>query len=592
MEALDKAIATSSSDIIFCDCLGVIKSVEKWSSLSQKLKTKKENRTLLRSIEQTMRKRQELGIKPPEIIWTPSHMAQNKKLTEEMKKQVKNLRTRFKIKTIIRHNDQVDELAKAAAEKDTMERKIWDTAEKYIIMNEGQLEEGSINKIIIEKFVGKYKSKTQNNSGWGSMSNIDTRWSNDIFLGKTPEEMSSQQFIWKLRNNCLYIPARQFMRYRTQPLDCVSALSRSILNPTPECEDCTNSNPVCDMNHMWTCPSNRVRVTKYEREIRGKLKKIDPEEKIPLWAPQTMTSIHNKQFQRSDIIIPPPRKRKTVNTPNAPETPIEVSPPNKRKLISKNTENPNKKPRKSRTKSNHNPLIRLCTNPTKDTRNPKKIKRTTNKSTNLQQKRTKETTISQDLGNPAKKSRKNNNESGYLQQTPLRKTQTRMSHFITGNTKNPIIIDSTPSTNQETISRDHLLCNILKVTSIRNLKHRESMEKIWNETAIRQYRNHQRNKPEEIQIKGRATQGWIPTTTIKLIRSMAKKKRCSNESIEQITRDVIRMTIKTSQELYLKIIERNIRRRKIEGVNMKAITNTKNDYKAMRIINKKLPDNG
>jgi hypothetical protein len=459
-------------------------------------------------------------------------------------------------------------------------------------MNEGQLEEGSINKIITEKFTSEYQSKTQNNSGWGSMDKIDTMWSNDIFTGKIPEEMSLQQFVWKLRNNCLYIPARQFMRYRTQPLDCVSSLSRSILNPTPECEGCTTSNPICDMNHMWTCPSNRVRVTKYEREIRKRLERIDPEEKIPLWAPLTMTSIANKQFKRSDIVIPPARKRTTVHTPEALETSIQISSPNKRKSISKDTENSSKKPRKTRTKSNHNPLVRLRSNATMDARKSKK-KRTLDTSTKRKQrKRTRDTNPTLDLNTPTKKSKKNNNKSRNSQQTPVKKTQTRMSQFITGNTRSPIIIDSTPPTSQEVISREHLLCNILKVTSTRNLKHRENMEKIWNETAIRQYRNHQRNKPETLQIKGRATQGWMPITTIRLIRSMAKTKKCSNKSIEQITRDVIRMTIKTSQDLYLKIIERNIRRRKIEGVKMKAITNTKNDYKAVRTINKKLPDNG
>ena len=422
------------------------------------------------------------------------------------------------------------------------------------------------------------------------MDKIDTNWSNDIFLERTPEEMSTQQFIWKLRNNCLYIPARQFMRYRTQPLDCVSSISRSILYPTPECEDCTISKPICDMNHMWTCPSNRIRVTKFEDDIISRLREIDPNEKIPLWTPETMASLANNQFKRSDIVRPIIRQRRTINTPNAPTNPIETNTTGKRKATSRDP-HPSKRPKRTKTKSNYNPLTRMRPNTTEETRKTKKRK-TLNKDTNKQQTKRKRKSTTSDGPRRTVEALTTTTNKNNTTQINKQLTQSRMSQFVTGSTRTPIIIDPIPQVAQEIITREHLLCNVLKITSMRNLKHRENMEKIWDETAIRQYRNHQKCKSEALQIKGRATQGWIPRETIKTIRKMAKALKCTNETIEHITRDIIRMTVKTSQDLYLKIIERNIRRRKIEGVSIKSVTNTKNDYKAMRIINSKLPDNG
>merc|ERR1712127_717339 len=70
--------------------------------------------------------------------------------------------------------------------------------------------------------------------------------------------MKIQQYMWRMRNNCLLNHARQYMKYRDSPKDDSMAIMRALLNNTPECEEtgsCKAKGVVADLSHMWTCPS-------------------------------------------------------------------------------------------------------------------------------------------------------------------------------------------------------------------------------------------------------------------------------------------------------------------------------------------------
>merc|ERR1712127_941222 len=70
--------------------------------------------------------------------------------------------------------------------------------------------------------------------------------------------MKIQQYMWRMRNNCLLNHARQYMKYRDSPKDDSMAIMRALLNNTPECEEtdaCKEKGVVADLSHMWTCPS-------------------------------------------------------------------------------------------------------------------------------------------------------------------------------------------------------------------------------------------------------------------------------------------------------------------------------------------------
>ena len=259
LEGLERALATTNAKIIFCDCLGAINTIKAWTKKLTKTKCVNENRAILRSIENIIAKRKDMEIGIPEIIWTPSHMDdKGKKMTKTMKEQVEYLKSRFCLKTIIKKNDRVDTLAKKAAERDGGERHIWNTVDQYYMTNKEEVEEKDVNKIITNIFQRRYSEKTYNNSGWGGLAGVHKKMSNMIFTKNSVQYMKIQQYMWRMRNNCLPNHARQYMKYRDCPKDDSMAIMRALLNNTPECEEtdaCRAKGVVADLSHMWTCPS-------------------------------------------------------------------------------------------------------------------------------------------------------------------------------------------------------------------------------------------------------------------------------------------------------------------------------------------------
>ena len=64
------------------------------------------------------------------------------------------------------------------------------------------------------------------------------------------------------------------------------------------------------------------------------------------------------------------------------------------------------------------------------------------------------------------------------------------------------------------VSRDNFLTNIIKVTSVLNLKKRKLNEETWQIDPITQYRKRKKQREPEYQEKCRAIQGWMPKEVI------------------------------------------------------------------------------
>ena len=138
-----------------------------WEKKTTKGRSTNGNRAILRSISNIIKERKEKGIKIPEIIWTPSHMGEKGKvLTKTMKEQIENLKEIFNISAIKKGNSKADELAKEGADKDTGERRIWNTVDKYYLRDRDQVEEREVNEIITKIYRRRIRDKVGNNSGY------------------------------------------------------------------------------------------------------------------------------------------------------------------------------------------------------------------------------------------------------------------------------------------------------------------------------------------------------------------------------------------------------------------------------------------
>jgi hypothetical protein len=207
-----------------------------------------------------------------------------------MKEQIKYLEQRFCIRTITKRNDQVDKLAKEAAEMDGGQRYIWHTVDLYYMTDKEQVEEKEINKLITMKYKKQYSAKVYDNSGWGGLAQVDKKISNAIFTENSIDYMRLQQNLWRLRNNCLPNHARQYMKYRKCPKDDSITIMRALLNCTPECEEtekCRQNGTIADITHMWTCRSNTQERGKYEVRIEEIMEQIGgTKDDLGQWIPE------------------------------------------------------------------------------------------------------------------------------------------------------------------------------------------------------------------------------------------------------------------------------------------------------------------
>ena len=324
LEALEIALATAKADVIFSDCKGAIDVIKKWETMNNKEKRQNKNRGILRSIENIVKTRKEKGLKEVEIIWIPSHIGEkNKKITETMKTQIQVLKNRFKrdFKKILKGNKIVDKLAQKGAERDEFVRCVPELADDYIVMIKGEFSENNICKYINEHHASLNVSDTNNLSKWGSLENFDIGVSNEILTKDNVEAMKLQEFVWRLRLNSLFVPAKQFGRYREQQMDNKAAINRSILYPTMECERCKGSN-VCDIAHLWTCPAYDDIIKKMEEEIDQILRKAKHTEKIEKWYPNTKDGpyidFNKDKINRNDSSVRSIKNKRKQATENSP----------------------------------------------------------------------------------------------------------------------------------------------------------------------------------------------------------------------------------------------------------------------------------
>ena len=101
---------------------------------------------------------------------------------------------------------------------------------------------------------------------------------------------------------------------------------RAIMYPTPECELCEREQ-VCDIFHLWECPSMSTIIADCKWELKLLLKKLDPYTMFRDWLPKTeenkisfpLTTEGNEQKKGKKRKL---LKRSDPNVPLKPNTPI------------------------------------------------------------------------------------------------------------------------------------------------------------------------------------------------------------------------------------------------------------------------------
>ena len=618
LEGLEKALATTRADIIFCDCLGAINTVKAWRKKLTKVQGVNENRSILRSIESIVRSREELGLNIPEIIWTPSHMDdKTKKITKTMKEQVEYLEERFCLETIIAKNDEVDKLAKKAAERDGGERRIWNTVDQFYMTDKEQVEEKDINKIITLKYKRKYKEKVYNNSGWGGLAKVHKKMSNIIFTKNSVHYMKLQQTMWRMRNNCLPNHARQFMKYRDMPKDDSMAIMRALLNNTPECEEadeCRQMGTIADIAHMWMCPDNREERNEYEVKIKEIIKTLGKtDEIIEQWTPRerdrdeldfSATEIDTERAKREkskrdkrkgglfECIKERIRQREWSKDSN------------KRARLRVENEQVEKKRRewyeaqkeKQGTKRRYN----LMLDDRQDVRRPSKRRREIMAE---QEKEKQEKSKRIEIRNKRKgdkrkdrngmetwgKKRRLNEEENRKKRKRvtgdrhLKRKQPKITSFVTGNTQ-PTPKGKKKRTrpdDRKKITRKELLVEVLGITKVYNIEKREESEKRWGTSELKQYGEKKKNTKEKISAKGRATQGWMMKGTVAKLRRIGRKNKMKAEVVDEKIIELIEATVMLTKKLHLKSINRNRQRKRDEGLQLQFTRNNSKNFKAI-----------
>jgi hypothetical protein len=148
------------------------------------------------------------------------------------------------------------------------------------------------------------------------------------------------------------------------------------------------------------------------------------------------------------------------------------------------------------------------------------------------------------------------------------------------------------------VTRKEFLTKVIKATSTLNLRKRKVSEATWTMAPITQYRKKKKSMQEKFQMKGRATQGWMPKETVEEItkganmfinrrRKKGKKTlRVPRTTILAACANIIRDILHTNRKLYIRCMKNVNKRRKDEGVSLAAISNRKLDYRAEMLSRK------
>jgi hypothetical protein len=653
LEGLERALATTRAQIIFCDCLGAINSIKTWRKKLTKTKCANENRAILKSIDEIIIERRKRGLGIPEIVWTPSHMDEKgKKMTKTMKEQVTYLKERFNLETIIRRNKQVDELAKIAAARDGGTRHMWHTIDQYYMTDEEQIEEKEVNKLIVEIYKRRHSAKAYGNSGWGGLAGVHRAMSNKIFTKNSVFYMKIQQYMWRLRNNCLPNHARQYMKYRNMPKDDSMAIMRALLNNTPECEEtktCRDRGTIADITHMWTCPSNKQLVKEYEDWIDEIMKLLGGrKEDVPRWTleisdqPELDFSAEEIDQQKAQKAREMRDKRKgglfecikerirlrEWNKDSSKRArmrdereereiqreawreKLRIEATRKRKynfIIDDRQGTRSETPwqgvlriHKERLIEKRNERMTRMIIEEEDCGEKMAKKRrgeetpagpTTSgkrKRSNMQRKAKKK--ARPDWVEKGKKRKR-----GGKEKTEGKNKQPKITDFITGNTKEIQEEESKkrprPVTKRK-VTRKELLTEVLPITKIQNIEKREESEKKWGQEELRQYTQKKKKTKEKTAAKGRATQGWIMKDTVRVLRKIGRENKIKPEEVDERIITIIGATVKLSYDLHKKSIVNNRKRRQDEGLALQFTKNSRNNYKAIMNMKTKQDSRG
>ena len=167
--------------------------------------------------------------------------------------------------------------------------------------------------------------------------------------------------------------------------------------------------------------------------------------------------------------------------------------------------------------------------------------------------------------------------------TQGKKKQTKITNFITGNTKEPEVKEKKRPRpeDRKKVTRKEILTEILQITKLENINKREKSEKRWGAEEIRQYRKKKKNSSESTAAKSRATQGWIMKNTVKNLRKIGRENKLKPEEVDEKILNIIAETVRISHQLHKESICRNRSRRKKEGLRLQFTKNSRGNYKAI-----------
>jgi exonuclease III len=125
------------------------------------------------------------------------------------------------------------------------------------------------------------------------------------------------------------------------------------------------------------------------------------------------------------------------------------------------------------------------------------------------------------------------------------------------------------SNQQQKVSRETLLTEIVEVTSKQNISVRKWNLEKWTKSKLEEAKDRRRNTTPSNRLKQRAILGHLPKGTVNHFRDLAEARGVSRKDIDQTLIKVNTTIIEGSRDLYREAIKRNWKEREREGVPIK-----------------------
>jgi len=226
-------IPENESSIILLDNMAVIKVIEKFDEESTLQKIKNPYIDTIVRINGAVCRRQAQGA-TTELIWVPSHTKDRSKenLSERKRQQLVKLEERFgeRYEDIINLNAAADKAAdwKKAASKPKRRWQLLEGIPRWIVTRGNKMLLGNIYKRLLKHWRRQQSKQIIQEAKYNNMEEFQLKESNIVMMHKKYKWGKTQEFLFRLRTNTLYLNERMykigksykeiknFYQYRTQ----------------------------------------------------------------------------------------------------------------------------------------------------------------------------------------------------------------------------------------------------------------------------------------------------------------------------------------------------------------------------------------